>query len=524
MSPNKRIFLNIVATYGRSVLGAACGIFSTRWVLMALGQEDFGLYGVVGGMTFFMTFLNGLMAGATARFYAFSIGSAQVASDKSRALADCRIWFNTALMVHTLLSVFLLIVGCPLGEWAVRRYLVLPLDRLSEYICVFRFSVASCFVTMISVPFYAMYIAKQYIAELTIYQFATTGCNVCFFYYMATHPQPWLVPYAAWMCGISILPQLAIALRAFFIFPECSVDFKYWWKGKRVWEMAAYGGWQAFAGVGSICRGQGMAILVNRYWGVAANAAMTIANQVNGQTQTLASAMIGAFSPAITTACGGRDYDLMRRMAFRACKFGTVLVLLFVLPLSLELREVMRLWLKDVPPYAIELCWAMMAVLVIDKTSVGHMLAVNANGKVALYQCFLGTALILTLPIAWAAAHLGCGIHSVAIGFIVATMLSAWGRVLFARTLVGMGVRHWLASIVWPIACVSFVGGAIGWCVHFVAAPSFLRICATTACVESVFLPLVWFFVLDPSERQYVNMRIRNIYGKFCRRGRNDIG
>ena len=51
MSPNRRIMLNIVATYGRSLYALVCGLFISRWVLAALGKTDFGLYGVVGGMT-----------------------------------------------------------------------------------------------------------------------------------------------------------------------------------------------------------------------------------------------------------------------------------------------------------------------------------------------------------------------------------------------------------------------------------------------------------------------------------------
>ena len=31
MSPNRRIFLNVVATYGRSVFALFCGLFSSRW-------------------------------------------------------------------------------------------------------------------------------------------------------------------------------------------------------------------------------------------------------------------------------------------------------------------------------------------------------------------------------------------------------------------------------------------------------------------------------------------------------------
>lgn len=67
MSPNKRIFLNIIATYGRSLFALLCGVFTSRWVLEALGAESFGLYGVVGGTTVFITLLNTMLACATGR-------------------------------------------------------------------------------------------------------------------------------------------------------------------------------------------------------------------------------------------------------------------------------------------------------------------------------------------------------------------------------------------------------------------------------------------------------------------------
>lgn len=51
MTQNRRILLNIVATYGRSLYALVCGLFISRWVLAALGKTDFGLCGVVSGMT-----------------------------------------------------------------------------------------------------------------------------------------------------------------------------------------------------------------------------------------------------------------------------------------------------------------------------------------------------------------------------------------------------------------------------------------------------------------------------------------
>ena len=49
MTANRRIFLNIIATYGRSLYALVCGVFISRW-MSAAGKSEFGVCGVVGGM------------------------------------------------------------------------------------------------------------------------------------------------------------------------------------------------------------------------------------------------------------------------------------------------------------------------------------------------------------------------------------------------------------------------------------------------------------------------------------------
>ena len=48
MTQNRRIVLNIIATYGRSLYALVIGLFTARWVQMTLGKSDYGFYGVVG--------------------------------------------------------------------------------------------------------------------------------------------------------------------------------------------------------------------------------------------------------------------------------------------------------------------------------------------------------------------------------------------------------------------------------------------------------------------------------------------
>ena len=504
MSPNKRIFLNIVATYGRSVFAIVCGLFTSRWVLMSLGQLDYGLFGVVGVLTSFIGFLNGILAVSVSRFYALSVGRAKMAEDQQQALEDSRAWFNTALLIHTAVPIVLMAVGYPVGQWAIAHWLTISADRIQACQWVFRFSCVSCFVAMINVPFQAMYLAKQYIAELTVYSFVQTVVNVVCLYYMVTHPRDWLVGYAAIVCAVAVVPQFLICIRAVRVFPECTFVRKHFFSWHRLPELFNYVGWQAFGLTGQLLKSQGIAILINKAFGAKVNAAMTVANSVNAQSSTLSSALLSAFTPVITQACGAGDEDLMRKMAFRASKFGVLLVLLFAIPLVVELPLVLSVWLKIPPPFTTTLCFGVIVALLLEKSTYGHMIALNAKGKIAAYQMVVGCLIILTLPVAWLFVKLGLGARGISLALIVMAGAASVGRICFSRRLVGMGLTPWVFRLVLPLSICTLSAGAFGFCVRGLLSPSFLRLVVTTLACELAFLPLSWMLALDREERASV--------------------
>ena len=163
MSPNRRIVLNALATYGQSLIRLLTGFFSVRWVLAALGQADFGLYCVVGSLITFIVFFNNILAGSISRYYAYSIGEgANKTQDAARE--DLMRWFNTALSIHIAVPMVLLLVGYPVAEYAIRNWLNLPVGRIGACVWVFRIACVTAFIGMSAVPFLSMYTAKQYIA------------------------------------------------------------------------------------------------------------------------------------------------------------------------------------------------------------------------------------------------------------------------------------------------------------------------------------------------------------------------
>lgn len=514
MSPNRRIVLNIIATYGRSLYTLALGLFTARWVLQALGQVDYGLMGVVGGLASFISFFNGLMATAVGRFYAISIGKEQNLFEDG--LLECRQWFSTAVFIHTTVPLILMAIGYPIGVSAVRNFLTIPVDRVADCVWVFRFVCISCFLGMVSVPINAMYTAKQYIAELTIYSFITTTLNACILYYMVTHPGVWLAKYAFWTCMLGIFPQLVIAIRGVVLFRECRLRWRDCVSRKRVKGLLYFVGWWAFGNFGGLLRNQGMQVLVNKYFGPKQNAAMTIANSVNGHTMTLSLSMIGAFQPAIVTAYGAGDLERTRTLSYRVCKFSVLFILIFMLPLSLELREVLHVWLGMPPPCSFGLCLVMFAITIIDQISVGHMIAVNARGKIAKYQSWLGGSLLLTLPIAWALCACGLNIYFAALAMLATTTFCSLGRVLFARELVGMSARYWLRAIVFPIAVLVLVCSAAGLTPRLFLPEGIIRVGVTIITCELVYLPATWLLALDLREREFIRERIAAVWRRFA--------
>lgn len=512
MTEKNRIILNTVATYGRSMFGVLCGIFSTRWVLAALGQEDFGLYAVIGSMVIFLSFLNIQLAGAISRYYAFSIGRAKSMGDSRTGLEECRAWFTTAVLIHLTVPLFLLVTGWPLGVYGIRHgWIDVPLARLESCLWVWHFVCICSFFGMIAVPFQAMYTAKQYIAELTIYSFIQTVARTVFVYYMFENPREWLVIYAFAMGVISVLPQIVICMRACVVFEECRIVKKAFRELWRVRDVTAYAVWTAFGGLGYVASHQCMSILLNNFYGAKIVSGFGIAQTVSSEAASLTGALQGAFQPAITTSYGTGEIERMKTMAFRVCKVGTMLTLMFAIPMALEIDEILHLWLKEPPVHAAQMCLCVLMFIVLEKFTAGHITAVNATGRIAMFQIVRGCLRATVILLAAIVAFCGWGAVAATATLPASVVLVDLGDVYMARKKIGMSAWYWLRRVVLPLCALVIVVIPVGLLPRLVLPPSLMRVVVTTIVVLSVLIPFSWRLVLDANERSV-------LYGEIAKR------
>ena len=71
---NKRIARNTFFLYLRMIFIMGVSLFTSRVILRALGDVDFGLFNVVGGIIAIFSFVSDSMAGTSSGYFTVALG------------------------------------------------------------------------------------------------------------------------------------------------------------------------------------------------------------------------------------------------------------------------------------------------------------------------------------------------------------------------------------------------------------------------------------------------------------------
>ena len=150
---NKRIAKNTMLLYLRMMFTMAVSLYTSRIVLNVLGVEDYGIYNVVGGVVAMFSFINSSMTSATQRYITFAIGRGEFKRLQSV--------FSTALQIHFLISVLVIILGETIGVWFLYNVMQIPCERMVAAFWVLQFSIVATAVMMVCIPYSADIIAHE---------------------------------------------------------------------------------------------------------------------------------------------------------------------------------------------------------------------------------------------------------------------------------------------------------------------------------------------------------------------------
>ena len=150
---NKTIAKNTMALYFRMIIQMLLGLYTSRVILQALGVNDFGIYNVVGSVTTMLSFINGAMSNATMRFITYEIGQGN-----EKRLNNV---FCVSMNIHIIIAILTVLVLDTVGLWFLYNKMIIAPDRIDAAFWVLQFSIVTCVISIISVPYNACIIAHE---------------------------------------------------------------------------------------------------------------------------------------------------------------------------------------------------------------------------------------------------------------------------------------------------------------------------------------------------------------------------
>lgn len=509
LSKTKRIFLNIFATYGQSVVSLVVGLFCSRWVYIALGTVDFGLFSLVGSIIIFITFINTTFSYSASRHFAYVMGQETLQSSNASDGLLCQ-WFNSSLFVHIVLPLLLVAIGYPVGMYLIYNVLTIPPNSIFACAWVFRISLMTAFASMCFVPFLALYTAKQLIFVKNLTGILQTFLHAVAAWWLLHFNGNRLLGYAIAILAITCIVNLMLAAIAFLSFPECKLRFQYWAEKKRARALISFAGYNLLENIGHLLRTHGVAMVLNIKFGPTINAANGIGNQIASKITILPTAITSAVSPEITSLIGAKKHEQAIKLGTRISFYSTSLAMLIIVPIIAFMDKILIFWLKQPPEDAAGFAIIAIFLMLSDKISLGHKILVHAQGNIRLMNATTGMLYVASILVVWTLLrHSFSGVNAVGIGILVPAFAASFCKVLFAKKYLAIPLRYWMQGVLTPLIVISCLSFATCKTIRFLfdsTAGFFVCVAVNTVVVIAVFICF-----LNNQERQFVSQKLKKL-------------
>lgn len=294
-------------------------------------------------------------------------------------------------------------------------------------------------------------------------------------------------------------------------YSECK--FSFFWEKDLFKELISYTGWNMFGAAVGVFKFQVVNIILNQFFNPIVNTARGIAQQVNSAVNSFAQNFSTTVRPQIIKTYATGEKERMLQLMFRSCKATFLLMYVFALPLILEMPYVLKIWLKNVPEYAIVFTSLALIDALIDTISYPIMAAAQATGKIKLYQFVVGGVLLLNAPITFVVLKFGANPYSVFIVSIVITFVAFIVRLCILKRLIDFSFWKYIFKVFLPVVCCSGIAFVIPYFVKGLMQDNFLRLCIIVI-VSVICVGLSGYFVAFSSEERKIFINILKDKGR----------
>lgn len=500
---NKRIAKNTLFLYLRTLIILVITLYTSRVVLSVLGVEDYGIYIVVGGVVAMFSAISGALSSAISRFITFELGKGDTAKLKKV--------FSTSVNIQILISLLVIIVGEIAGVWFLNNKMSIPSERMGAANWVLQCSLLTFCVNLVSVPYNACIIAHEKMkafAYVSVLE-ALLKLSVCYMIIVSQWDK--LISYSVLLLCVAISIRMTYSIYCHRHFEES--HYHYVSDRQLMKEMAGFAGWNFYTNGAYIFNTQGINLLINIYFGVTLNAARGIANQVDHAVMQLVNSFTTALNPQITKNYASGNMESMYLLVCRGARFSYFLLLVFALPIFVETEYILSVWLKLVPPHAVNFVRLSIVASLVHILGKSGYTASMATGNIRRYVFWVASVGCLAFPLTWIAFAAGAPSESAYWVFIIVYIFVEAVRLWIMKGLLDFPIPMFINDVLIKISIVTASAVSIPLIIVWQMDPSFIR------CVISISFSVlsaalcIWLFGLTSGEKSlisdYLKKRLR---------------
>lgn len=501
MTNNGQIARNTLFLYIRMVVVMCITLYTTRLILQVLGVDDYGIYSVVCGFVSMLGFLNTSITNATQRYYNYQIGQGQVDSVKNV--------FTSALLIQVLLCGIIILIGETVGLWYIENKLVLPSERLTATLWVYQFSLLTVCVSLFQTPYSAAVMAFEKMNFYAIISIIDALLKLIIVVFLNKCTGDKLIYYGIMLFVVSLVSWtlyiLFVKLKIKYIkvsFPISTVMLK---------SIMSFSGWNVFSSFSNIVSGQGVNMLLNGFFGPVVNASRGVANQIMSAIQYFSANIIVAFRPQLIQSYSAREYNRANFLLFSMSKISFVLMLVIALPIIIEIKQILNLWLgNNVPEYTAVFSSLVIISMLINILNSPISVMAHATGNIRRYELLYGFIIASILPISYVFLKMGYRAEVVYIINIFIAVLNQIVCIINLKRLYPLNLRDYLLNVIIPCLVMSLISPILPLVIHSVMPESCIRILVVFA-ISSISVLVNFFIFLNKNERKQIHNILKKL-------------
>lgn len=446
-----KIARNTLMLYVRMLVLMLVGLYTSRVVLGALGEDDFGVYNVVGGVVSMFTIISGALNSAVSRFITFEMGKG--------ADAQLNKVYSTAVTIQLILAAVVVLLAEPLGLWFIDNKMTIDPSRIPAARSVLHFSLLAFVINLMSVPQMASITAHEHMSAYAYIGILDGLLRLGVAFLILCSPIDRLIFYAALMAGVVLTVRLAYGIYCRMHFEECR--YRSVFDRPLIKEMFSFAGWNFIGVTSGVLRDHGGNILVNLFSGPAVNAARGVAVQLNGAVQGFVTNFMTAVNPQITKSYAAGEKEYMFSLVRRSSRMSFFLLFLIALPVIFNADYLLSIWLKEVPEHSSLFVQLFLIFALSESFSNPMITAMLATGNIRNYQLVVGGIQLLNLPVSYVCLRMGAIPEVTVIVAIIISQICMWARLLMLSKATGFPVLPFLEevyfSVIFKVVCGSLV-------------------------------------------------------------------